>query len=102
MINTWDDLDGEGDAGAEFDMLVAHYLLKMESSHKLPKVAINDIVEGTVQIVSKALSLCEDTNPKISSSIISKFRSDHLRYKFYKEKCGFIEPKEIPNFIPPW
>ena len=80
-----------------YEMIIAKYLIKFEARYKTTKTMIDDIVE---LICSFGGSLLKEAGANDKSSelllrIRSTFGSDYKRFKFYKERCHYFEPKKV-------
>ncbi len=90
----------------------AEFTLKLETVHKIPKVAIDNIIQHTSQLISHHVSevvnsIKSHLQPKISSedlSFINSFikgiklnnvESEYSRRKYYSHNCNLVEPQEV-------
>ncbi len=90
----------------------AEFTLKLETVHKIPKVAIDNIIQHTSHLISHHVSevvnnIKSHLQPKVSSedlSIINSFvkgiklnnvDSECSRRKYYSNHCSLVEPQEV-------
>lgn len=116
-------LTSEKDASNDpFLLNTAHFFLKLECQLLVPASTIQKIVEGTLstheqgqEVVKKNLKtrlLEQHLAPQQVDEIIKEvfnndpfvtsteaLKSDFTRKKFYKQRCGFIEPVEVLLYV---
>jgi hypothetical protein len=80
-------------------MLVARYLLDLETEHKVSKTGIDAIADSTEMLlkhlIQPTLKYIPPHLQMNGQGSFSKFKSSHSRNDFYKKNCMLVEPKEL-------
>ncbi len=86
----------------------AEYALKLETQHRIPKSAVNDIIAHTSLLVSHYVTqavnkVVTTSGIKLGSEVLesikhvdfSNISTDHNRHKYYQTHCKLISPEEV-------
>jgi len=91
-------------------LLSAAYLLSLETEHNLTQRGIDSVVSTTGELLTHQIALCKaeiekrlhdaGIHPDVqvfgnNSGFFEGLQTCHLRRKFYRQHCNFVEPHEV-------
>ncbi len=107
-----DEDDQQRATESNHQLFIAQYLLNLEAKHKMSQTALNYVVSGTEDFLTKYSTMLQNSivgalgdqgvNTDVinqiapdPADIFTEFKTTHLRKKFYSKNCRFIPPVQV-------